>query len=834
MIPYNGGIVCGTQGGEWMVAASTLTDPITPTSIQAHRRSKYKCANVQPIMPGFSTVFVQLEREKLIEYVADVFSTKLFGRNLNANSSHLTSEGLAQIAYQQERAPIIWVRRDDGALIGSTYRRDNAYPTEPPTFNGWHRHDLGSGRVVESLSVGPSVNGTLESLTVVTNQTGIEEPDLNVRHVEILTDMFEETADIYGAWFCDDALTPSAMQENTGLTQLTCYGYYHLAGKTVDGWIAGVDAGQAVVDAAGTVTFPVNAAGSLLTDARINTAMNSGEDYGGLGTYLDRTVNIQYPTLSGASIQSYNSVSAAGGYIDDYKGNRVFAIHDGVGTTGRITVFNRLTGAKILEKTADDIFGVGSSYSIDPGQANAVILGADGYLYFSCTLANIGPIVQVRASDLVMTGIFGVNGGTGNTNSSAFHIGKGVVLKIGSYSFLVFSGNAFAHLGVLQVGGGIGVGIQWAGHDFVYPDNVAAGVCEGETITTGGPGYTSAYSITAKASSLKIYKTTIGMGTLGQYTNPPSSSGANAARVNPGIQTAQVGAFAPASIDAGWTQFTSAEGIVYDPNDGNIIFCASSALASPVAYIVKMNPNTGAIVWKTSIPVFDGGNGPTMKMSLMGGSQIALLTTAAGSVTMRVYNTVGGANTSNTAIGSLNSGPMSSVSNDGSVVGVGTWNGTGLNGLNGTVTFSTRAYKLQGFAGFPGQITETQSGVIPAVIGFSYTTQGQRLRPVAPDASGARNGPALGKTSRVHRNNTLFVNSQGVSIGGTFDSLLPAKFTSPSAAKTALPLTTLFNGVHSMTIKDDYDYDSMTCWQISRPYPAAVASTGDNLETSDR
>ena len=74
LLPDNNGIVAGTQGGEWMIAASTLNDPLTPTSMQAHRRSKYKCANIQGVHAGLSALFVQANKLRTMEYVADVFS----------------------------------------------------------------------------------------------------------------------------------------------------------------------------------------------------------------------------------------------------------------------------------------------------------------------------------------------------------------------------------------------------------------------------------------------------------------------------------------------------------------------------------------------------------------------------------------------------------------------------------------------------------------------------------------------------------------------------------------------------------------------------------------
>lgn len=44
------GIVCGTDGGEWLVP--NTTPPLTPSNMSAHRVTKQNCANIQPCAPS--------------------------------------------------------------------------------------------------------------------------------------------------------------------------------------------------------------------------------------------------------------------------------------------------------------------------------------------------------------------------------------------------------------------------------------------------------------------------------------------------------------------------------------------------------------------------------------------------------------------------------------------------------------------------------------------------------------------------------------------------------------------------------------------------------------
>jgi hypothetical protein len=127
----------------------------------------------------------------------------------------------------------------------------------------------------------------------------------------------------------------------------------------------------------------------------------------------------------------------------------------------------------------------------------------------------------------------------------------------------------------------------------------------------------------------------------------------------------------------------------------------------------------------------------------------------------------------------------------------------------------------------------TSTGSIPAVIGYTYTSQGQLLRPQAPDASGARQGPGFGKTRRLHRYAMQLVNSQGLSAGTNFANLYPVPLRDFEGAPPYAP-NVLFTGIMSETLEDSYSYDGMFCWEITRPYPCNVAAAGGMIETEDR
>jgi hypothetical protein len=273
------GIIVGTQAGDWLVQASNNNNVLTPTSFQAHRYSRLGCANIEPRRMDRVLVIVQRYRRKLYEYFADVYSGKFSAKNLTWAMRSLTSPGIAEIAVQQELAPIVWARCDDGSLFGITYKRESITTSQPPEFAAGHRHLLGNGHLIESVAGGPSIDGNLDSLTMVTN-----DPSENVRHVEILTTIFEEGTSETEAWFLDDAVTPSSITNHaatasgTDLTDgagvaltdgsgvaltsslppdgLVINGLWHLNNETVTVFAGGIDCGDfPVVNGSVTALF---------------------------------------------------------------------------------------------------------------------------------------------------------------------------------------------------------------------------------------------------------------------------------------------------------------------------------------------------------------------------------------------------------------------------------------------------------------------------------------------------------------------------------------------------------------------------------------------------
>lgn len=244
MDPDLQGIKMGTQAGEWLVQAPTA-GPISPINITARNVTNHGGAFIEPCRTEHTTIFVQRFAKKLLEYFPDVYSGKFSAPNLADKASHIVKNKVAELAYTSAMTPIIWGRDALGALFGITYKRDSLASAQPPTFYAWHPHALGSGRTVESICGGPSVGGDLDALTMVTNDA-----TTNIRHVEILTDVPDEDADLASIWHLDNAVNPTSATSNLAPVAgaprggATFNGLWHLNGETVQVFAAGLDCGD--------------------------------------------------------------------------------------------------------------------------------------------------------------------------------------------------------------------------------------------------------------------------------------------------------------------------------------------------------------------------------------------------------------------------------------------------------------------------------------------------------------------------------------------------------------------------------------------------------------
>lgn len=828
LTPEHQGIVAGTAGGEWLIQASALSDPLTPFSVQAKRQSKYKCANVPAVRVPFANMVVQAQQKRLIEYMADLFSGRYLGRNMSEKALHLTTAGISRLAYQQDLCPIVWTLKQDGSLAGLTYKRESSFSSEPPVFAGWHRHQLGiPNSTVESIAVGPSIDGTLESLFL-----SVLDPRTGLRHVEMLTDMFLETNEIEQAWFLDGALPASAVKVNTAQTQMTLYGFTPYIGQTISIWGMGLDLGDYTVAADGSVTLTFGTP-ALFTLAKLQSYISSTpQSAWDTRVFLPQTVTYNG---SGTTIQSYQNAAPVtgaqtGGFLDYRDGNIVATISAGNGSTNGICTFNRLTGALLQSVSITTILNNAihaSSNNISAGTGPT--LDPDGNIYFPSDLSNSTCIRKVSLSTLELTGSFGVPGsGIAQATSTTMFSPRALV---GSRIWVPPKKNStrdnkWTNLVFLTAL----LGDWWAILNGDTMTLLATGsvtearsnVCAGQVLANqaNATSFTNFHLVSVSATSGNIAP-------LGVYT--VTVLGADKHLTNSPTQT-KAGTIAASAIDATWTTIESLAGPFYDATDGNIIIMVSTTDAvTNKQYVVKVNPFTAGIVWATAVTTLGNGGGAAINFGtfayMNGISTIISVATSNGAVTTTFLN------------GISDTGPTVSDDYDGSVFYKGNYTSGGgaPTPLNGTVSANGLWFRLQGTV--TGQVTAAAQFTLPSVPfigGYTYTSQGQRVRPAEPADSGSRNGPAFGKNRRNNKAAFQLVQAQGISIGTQFVDLTKVRVLELKSDRVNInAANVLFSGVARQEVDDDYTYDGMLAWQITRPYPCIVTAVGGFLHTQD-
>ncbi|HEX9213167.1 MAG TPA: hypothetical protein VF901_21880 [Bradyrhizobium sp.] len=408
MDPDQNGIVCGTGAGEWLVQASALNQPLTPTSIQAHRAMRHKCANIEPRRTGLTLCAVQAAKRSLLEFFPDVYSGKFGADNLAEEAKHITKGNIAELAFTSELTPILWVRKEDGTLVGLTYRRKTLSSSQRAEIRGWHRHTLGSARQVEFISSGPAVGGLLDALTMVTNGAD------NVRHVETMNDILDEGAALAQAAYLDDAVTPTAFSIDPAAPApaggLTLFGLWPLNGKTVTAWLGGLDCGDYLVTN-GQITVPFGdgisggTATGMFTAAFVSTGITAFGDVMFTGT-MPALVGFSYNS-DGQIVrpsQPAESGARSGPAFGKKRRNHQFAIQvegtqgTSVGTeftTGRLKPILFKTKGEKAYRVSQQFTGIHWDTIVDDESFDGMICWRVSRPYI-CNIAAVGGFIQTQ------------------------------------------------------------------------------------------------------------------------------------------------------------------------------------------------------------------------------------------------------------------------------------------------------------------------------------------------------------------------------------------------------------------------------------------------------
>lgn len=225
MVSDERGLIIGTAGAEWLLRATSIGYPITPTNVQARPSSSYGSAKVQPVRAGRHTLFVQRDGRKLRE-MAYLFQIDGFqALDVSAAAEHLLAGGVKEMVVQKTPQQIVWMVRNDGALVGMTYEKEQE-------VLGLHEHRIGGwsdpGKTqparVESVCCIPSTDGSRDEVWLLVKRVvdGAE-----VRYIEVMSKMWGQEDGLENMIYLDASAT------YTGSAATTISGLDWLEGETV-------------------------------------------------------------------------------------------------------------------------------------------------------------------------------------------------------------------------------------------------------------------------------------------------------------------------------------------------------------------------------------------------------------------------------------------------------------------------------------------------------------------------------------------------------------------------------------------------------------------------
>jgi hypothetical protein len=872
--PDHNGIVAGTGGGEWLIQASTLSDPITPTSIQAKRVTKYKCANIEPRRTGISLVFIQLFRRRVMEFLADVFTGRYVAPHLNEAAKHLTKDGVAEIAYQEELAPILWARTGNEAsetdttsvtTITSSVNWDPNYTSSLATLSNSNLTLDGRG---SSTVVGIAVDLDAKKIWYfdpwyggwnLGEITG-ENPATGAGgYTYTLTGDLFPTASLAEAGGVDHSITAN-FGGSAFLYPIPIGFSAWGAGTTWDPsntYLPAVILSSGNLEATGTSPFVVIG----LTGQRSTVATTSAST-GKL--YFEFTVNAVVPTSAPESDAIAVGLSKAGFDVTSHIGGSVNgAFSCGIYAGG----FARSLNGDDFPSTLQYQYIINNSYPASDWRTALATLGkTSGKWYYEVSADIVVTPTQNRGS--IAVGI-----ADRNTLLSAplpFSAGYGGYLGSSTHSIgwrdngeVDFNAEIILNKSAMKFITGTTIGIA-ADIDakLIWFYNPITGLWNGDTIANQNPGLgigglsfysmsTPAYPAAMVANWQLATQITGNWGAIPFTHVIPNGFLPWGSAVETTVTTTSLMPHPGRLIGATYRRVsaftTEAPAFVgwhrHDLGHGRLIISLS----------VTPTGNAGGTIDNLDMVTTDETNFYVEGLTQIFDEDDKLIDgwfVDGGLVPDSAY-----ADTVSTIDGIRFTGLWLFIGETVAVVAFGLDLGEFQVGADGTIFVPYGSgippaqfdYTVPGAGAYlftDGFIAENilsevgrnggvayAGGFMPCCAGYTFTSQGQLLRPIAPEQAGSRSGPAFGHVRRSHYFVALLQNTLGLEVGTDFTDLNPALF--DNDADVPNTPTDLYSGLWRNTVANDYGYDSMIAWQIVRPYPASIVSMGAFLKTSD-
>ena len=254
ILPQNIGALLGTDNGVFSLNglvgdnafSATTTPEIRPQDVL------YGCADMQPLMVGDNAIYADYSKRRFRDISYSIYKYGYAGSDITLRSTDLFENNTA-VAWDYQTYPYYtaWIIRDDGKLIGCSYKRE----TQSVQLLAWHLHETEGN--FESVSCIPSSDGQTDTLLQVQRTLN----GTSCHCIEYLRQPVgyddDGNKNLSYSWMLDCAVRYEGAATNT------ITGLDHLKNETVDILANGVPYEDLVVSADGVATLPNGATTTL-------------------------------------------------------------------------------------------------------------------------------------------------------------------------------------------------------------------------------------------------------------------------------------------------------------------------------------------------------------------------------------------------------------------------------------------------------------------------------------------------------------------------------------------------------------------------------------------
>lgn len=248
------GLLLGAQGAEWTARASSLDEPLTPTSFNLKSSSNQGSGAVESLKVDQSCYFVNRSGVKVFDLSFDLRSYDYFANDLMKLCPELALGGIVRMDVQRLPETRVHCIRSDGvALVGVIDKAEEVICWQQVQTDG----------VIEDVAVLPAVTGGLEDQVYYVVQRTINGSTRRylekwAQETECRGDVLNKQADAFIVY--------------QGVATTVISGLSHLEGKQVVVWADGADIGTDDSTSAWTQRYTVSG-GSVTLASRVSNAV---------------------------------------------------------------------------------------------------------------------------------------------------------------------------------------------------------------------------------------------------------------------------------------------------------------------------------------------------------------------------------------------------------------------------------------------------------------------------------------------------------------------------------------------------------------------------------